>query len=466
MIGRQHRVELRFLWQDWRMLFLPALILLICVPPFLVGLQESSRVAGEFQQIEGRERDRWLNQNAKNPHSADHFGTWVFKPISPLATLDQGITPYAGRMVRIEAHVFNDAVFQASQDSNPQMRSGFSSVGGLIQLLLPLVMLILGFAAFSSDKERGTIRLALGNGASPRRWVMARLSALAFVSALSICIPLALLGVIAILNGSAAGWHAGVRLLLWLVTNLVYANIFLLLGMGISLISSSIRTALAAVLLVWLLMCIAIPRVSGAAVENIAPTPSYQQTKAAIDRESKAFNAAEVSARRERHFLRQHGAENAEDLPVDLRGAMLHARDQHDYAVLDRHFGTFFEQMEQQDRVFGLAGLLSPKIAVEAASEAITGNDFANHVRFVWAAEHYRRLLSDTMNEVLMETPQAAGQTIKTGREVWEQVPPFDYQPVPVAQSLQQALAPLILLLVWLGLASAAVYVLAGRMKP
>ena len=466
MSGQQRNFELRLLLQNRGMLLLPLLLLIICLPPFISSLQESRNVSSEFSEITVRERERWLNQNPKNPHSADHFGTWVFKPVSPLSPLDQGVAPYLGRMVRVEAHVFNDAVFQAAQDSNPLMRSGFSSVSGVIQLLLPLVMLILGFAAFSSDKERGTIRLALGNGASPRRWVGARIAALGAASAVSICIPLALLGIAALAYSSGPEWQPMLRLALWLMFHLVYAAIFLLLGMAISLVCGTLRAALAAVLLVWFLMCIAIPRLTGAAVELIAPTPSYQQTRAAIDAETKAFNAAEVSAEREQAFLEANGVERAEDLHVDLRGAMFQARDDHDYAVFDNHFGRFFGELEQQEAVYGLTGALSPKSAVEAVSEAVSGNDFANHVRFVWAAEHYRRLLSDTMNEVLLESPQAAGQTIKTGREVWERVPPFEYHPLSVAGSLRQVLPPLFLLVGWFVLAASFVFVLAGRMKP
>lgn len=462
----QRAAELRFLTQDRRVWLLPLLLLLVCLPPFLSVLQEARGIASEFDAIASEERSRWLNQNPKNPHSADHFGTWVFKPVSPLSPLDQGLSPYLGRMVRVEAHVFNDAVFQAAQDSNPLMRSDFSSVSGVIQLLLPLAMLILGFASFSGDKERGTIRLALGNGASPRGWVGARLAALALVSAISIAVPLAVLGLVALGSMAGTGWQPGARLVLWLLAYLVYANIFLLLGIAISLVCGTLRTALTAVLLAWFALCIAIPRISTAAVEHLAPTPSYQQTRASIDAETRAFNAAEISAEREQAFIERYGVERAEDLPVDLRGAMLHARDQHDYEVLDRHFGRFFTELEQQERLFGLAGLFSPKTTLEAVSEAVTGNDLANHLRFIWAAEHYRRVLSDTMNDVLMATPQAAGETLTAGREVWERVPPFDYAPLPVARSLGQAAAPLALLLAWLAAMSVLVFVLAGRMKP
>ena len=55
---------------------------------------------------------------------------------------------------------------------------------------------------------------------------------------------------------------------------------------------------------------------------------------------------------------------------------------------------------------------------------------------------------------------QAKGETIKTGREVWEQVPPFEYRPLTVQQSLASAWAPLLFLLFWLVAAGALVFAL------
>jgi len=464
--GHLRRVELGFLLRDARVRWVFLAFVLLCLPAFILALQDTRRVSAEFQQITAVERDRWLNQSPKNPHSADHFGTWVFKPVSPLSPLDRGIMPYLGQMVRIEAHVFNDAVFQSVQDANSGSRSGVSSVADITQILLPLLMFVLGFAVFAADRERGTIRLALGNGTSPAKWVAARLWATSIIAAVAILLPLAILGSVSVLAAEGAGWQPWLRLVLWVLAHALYGGIFLLLGFAISLASKTVRSALTAALLAWVVLCIAVPRASTAFVEFISPTPSYQDTRTAIERETRAFNAAEIASTREQEFLQSYGAERAEDLPVDLRGAMLHARDEHDNRVFDKWFGQFFSELEAQDRVFGWMGIVSPKNALEAVSEAITGNDFANHTSFVWAAETYRRNLSETMNGVLMASPQKEGVTIKTSREVWEEVPPFDHQPRTVWQALGGVLVPAGILLGWLLAATILVYRLSRRMKP
>ena len=466
MSGQLRHIELGFLLRDARVRWVFAIFVLLCLPAFILALQDTKRVSAEFEQITAVERDRWLNQSPKNPHSADHFGTWVFKPVSPLSPLDRGVTPYLGQMVRIEAHVFNDAVFQSVQDANAGSRSGFSSIADITQTLLPLLMFLLGFAAFAADRERGTIRLALGNGASPASWVAARLGAMAVIACLATLLPLVVLGSVSVLAADGAGWQPWLRLVLWLLAQAVYGGIFLLLGFAISLASKTVRSALIAALLAWVVLCIAVPRASTAFVELASPTPSYQDTRIAIERETRAFNEAEISATREQEFLARYGAERAEDLPVDLRGAMLHARDEHDNLVFDKWFGKFFAELAAQDRVFGWTGIASPKNALEAVSEAITGNDFANHTSFVWAAEAYRRNLSDTMNKVLMASPQKEGVTIKTSQEVWAEVPPFSHRPRSVWQALGGVMVPVSILLGWFLVAAIAVYWLSRRMKP
>ncbi|RYE66238.1 MAG: DUF3526 domain-containing protein, partial [Oxalobacteraceae bacterium] len=368
----------------------------------------------------------------------------MFKPVSPLSPMDQGLSPYLGQMVRVEAHVFNDAVFQSVQDENALSRGGFTSVADVTQILLPLFMFVLGFASFAADRERGTIRLALGNGASARKWVGSRLWAMTAVAGVTIVVPLTMLGAVALFNTDTADWHAWLRLALWVAFHVVYGFVFLLFGMIVSLVSKTVRAALIAALLAWVSLCIVIPRASTALVETVAPTPSYQQTRIAIERQTREFNEAEAAAMREQDFLASHGVTRAEDAPVDVRGAMLHARDEHDNNVFDREFGRFFAELAAQDRLFGWTALASPKNAVEAISEAVTGNDFGNHTSFVWSAEGYRRNLSDTMNQVLMASPQKEGETIKTSRDVWEKIPPFEHGPRSVWQSLGDVAAPII----------------------
>ncbi|MEZ0250604.1 MAG: ABC transporter permease subunit, partial [Methylobacteriaceae bacterium] len=185
--------ELALFLHDVRLRWIGAVLVLLLAVAGLGAWRDAVRYGAEVDAVTAAERARWLGQDAKNPHSADHFGIWVFKPSSPLAVLDPGSEPYTGRMVRVEAHVFNDAVYRAVQDAGPLARAGLGSVADIVGLVVPLAAILLGFSAFAADRERGTLRLALGNGIAPGRLFADRFAAM--TAALVLVIGLPLLGI-------------------------------------------------------------------------------------------------------------------------------------------------------------------------------------------------------------------------------------------------------------------------------
>mgnify|MGYP006144507205 CR=1 FL=1 len=98
----------------------------------------------------------------------------IFLPLMvPLAVLAPGIEPFVGLAVWLEAHKRNEMIFRPSQDAHPIMR-GATSVGQLLELLGPLFAILLGFTGFAQDRQRGTLRMAMGNGGRPARMLLVR----------------------------------------------------------------------------------------------------------------------------------------------------------------------------------------------------------------------------------------------------------------------------------------------------
>jgi ABC-2 type transport system permease protein len=466
MMLRLLRLELALLLDDWLVRWIAAALFALMLVTFSISLREASHTSAEATRTTALERQRWLGQDPKNPHSAAHYGIWAFKPSSPLATLDPGVEPYVGRMIRIEAHRYNDALYRSAQDRSPLARGGSTTVADIVHLVVPLAAILLSFGTFAADRERGTLRMALGNGVNSGRLLLARFGALAVVTALIIGIPSMLLGSIAIGRLGVAEWEAWQRLLAWTLTQVAYAMFFLLLGLLASLLAKTSRAALSACLLSWVIVCILVPRVATTLIERVAPTPLYSETRARIEDQIKLYNRADLHQQRQQAILEQYGVTDARDLPIDLRGAMMHDREQHDYGVFDRELGAFLARLERQDTLQGLAGVFSPMIAVQAASAGLAGSDFRRHNDFLRAAENYRRVLSDTMNLDLVAHPTQDGRAYLATREVWETVPPFVYEPAPFRQSLQETATPLALLGLWLVATGVVTSLAARRIKP
>lgn len=466
MSGSSYAAELALLWRDARLRWVSAILLLSLIATFAAGLRESERYAAESRRITEVERARWLHQDPKDPHSADHFGLWVFKPAAPLATLEPGIDPYVGRMIRIEAHIFNDAIFRSSQDATPLARAGGTNVSDIVQLIVPLLVILLGFASFAADRERGTLRMALGNGVQPLRLMLGRFAALLTVVTLVVGLPLLMLGTIAIVSLDAASAQAFARLGLWVLVQLLYAAVFLALVMTVSLAARTAQQALAVSLLGWVVICVVIPRAAALGVDSIEPHPSYQEARARIDAQVKEFNTAEANHGRESELLKRFQVTTIDELPVDMRGTLMDERETHTHAVLDRELGGFFAKLKRREWLYGLAGLLSPRAALQTLSASLAGTDYARHIDFVNVSESYRRNLSRTMNGELIRNPQRGGTRYVAAQSTWELVPKYSYLPASLLRSLREAAWPLSLLILWAGVSAWIALRLARQVMP
>lgn len=462
MTGSIFRFELALLRQDSRVLWIAILLAMLLALSFATALHETLTTSAEQQRIAKEERARWLAQPDKNPHTAAHYGIWAIKAASPLRLLDPGVEPFVGAALKLEAHRRHETVFRPRQDGDPIQRAGTGHVAGLLQLLAPLAAILLGFTAFAVDRERGTLRVALGNGASPQRLLAARFAALLAVVTVFVVGPALLLSLLAWWILPDAGWQVGARLIAWLLTYLGYATIFLLISMAVSLVAKSARAALTILLVVWALLCIAAPRLASAWVENHAPLPSYQATRAQIEAENTAYDSAENWAARRQATIRAHTVTREEDVPVDLRGAQLVDSERHGWGVFDRLLGGFYDQVQRQDDLYGLTGLVSPAIGVIVASAGIAGTDFRQHRAYLDDAEYYRRDLVMRMNVELRDHPVRKGEAHKGGHKLWADVAAFVNRPVPFTRVLSSLAAPLGALLLWL-LAAACAAILATR---
>src|SRR5690606_31590324 len=139
-------------------------------------------------QVAQAERERWLGQGEKDPHTAAHYSVYAFKPAPALAALEQGVEPCVGQAIWLEAHAPNDALYRPQGDASALQRMASIGPAGLIIGFAPLVAFLLTFATLAQERERGTLRLSLGAASSARRIVTAK--ALACWLLLLICLAL------------------------------------------------------------------------------------------------------------------------------------------------------------------------------------------------------------------------------------------------------------------------------------
>jgi ABC-2 type transport system permease protein len=113
---------------------------------FLYALFTVALVSGVLYYTEARQTQeaaqtasyqQWLDQGAKNPHGAAHYGFYAFKPTPPMAILDKGVEGFLGQVVWLEAHNQNEVKQREANDAGTIVRFGNLSVGFLWQFLMP-----------------------------------------------------------------------------------------------------------------------------------------------------------------------------------------------------------------------------------------------------------------------------------------------------------------------------------------
>jgi ABC-2 type transport system permease protein len=155
--------------RDGRFRVLGAIVLAISLVSLAAGWKHYRDVQQQHAQAQAATRAQWLNQTAKNPHSAAHYGVYAFKPKTRLSMIDTGVDPYVGVAAWLEAHKQNEFKYRPAQDRTAVQRFGELTAAEGFLFLLPLFIVLVTFNALSGEREQGTLRQLLSLGVKPWR---------------------------------------------------------------------------------------------------------------------------------------------------------------------------------------------------------------------------------------------------------------------------------------------------------
>lgn len=459
------QLELTILRRDrrawWSLVALAVLVLL----SFAAITSDTLRLEQDKQRVAAAERARWVGQGEKDPHSAAHYSIFAFKPSPPLGSLDPAVGPFVGQTVYLEAHHQNDMLYRPQQNASLLQRIGFASPAALITGFGPLVVFLLAFTLVAQDRERGTMRLALGAALRPRTIVGAKTLAVWSAAAGLLVLPTAIVSLVWLGVGGRMDGDVLLRTLAWVSVMATYLALLSAIGVAVSLRMDNARLALTALFGVWILFSLALPRVASGVVETVWPLPSSQSVRQQMADEAPAFWSDEVNDRNRAALLERYGVSRIEDIP-NPRMAELDLVERHSHEVFDRVLGDFYGKVATQDRMFATLGLLSPTIAAQVSSASAAGSDFSHHRHFIDGAEQYRRDLVNRMNADGM-AHRAHGKERHTNDErLWSQVPEFAYPAPPLGRLSSTALPAFAALLLWLALAGLVLVLASRRMRP
>jgi ABC-2 type transport system permease protein len=452
-----------------------ALVLLSAVAA-LTSAAQMQQERGLRQSLQIETDALFEAQPARHPHRMVHYGTYAYRPIGPLAAFDPGIDPYTGTTLYLEGHRQNSATFGAVRENSSLMRFGQLTPAFVLQALVPLLLVFLGFSTITRDRESGALRQLRLHGAGSASILLGKGLALSAVALIALAPALAALGWI----GTAFPAEASAAALLG-AGFAVYLLVWVALIVAVSALALSSRASLVALVAVWAFMAVIAPRGAAEFASRIEPLPSRAETDLQLAAELRTLgdshNADDpfFAAFRAR-TLAQHGVSRVEDLPFNFRGALSAEGEALTSRLFDEYFARSAAKQRAQSETIAALGLLSPAIAVRRVSMAGAGTDLETHLRFLQQAEAYRFDLIQRLNRLHRDLltfeedarrsrdPEAERRT-RVDALNWADMPDFRFSPTSPAERRTQMHAALATLAGWLAFGLVLCVVAARRLQ-
>jgi ABC-2 type transport system permease protein len=241
-----------------------------------------------------------------------------------------------------------------------------------------------------------------------------------------------------------------------------------LLALLISLFAPRPREALLAGLSLWVLLCVALPRIAADQLQRNQPLPTRVATDIGVQKALAAIGDSHdpddpyFSAFREQ-VLQRYGVQRIEDLPVNYGGLVMLEGERLTSELFQQQMQALQAIEQSQSESLAALGWLSPLLALRPASMQLSGTDAGTHRAFLAQAERHRFAFVQALNTLhAEEIQQADDRAQKLSRDTWATLPRFEF--VPPALSLDaNLLRALGVLLLWVVLLAIALPLSAAR---
>jgi len=416
-----------------------------------------------YQRLHYKEmvRQQWLAKPDKHPHRMAHYGYLAFREKHELSFFDFGIESFAGVSIFLEAHKQNSVNFSEAGFSNGMLRFGEISVAMVLQLLVPLLIIFLGYNSISAERESGTLKILLCQNVTWKKLLWGKTLGLIGVC-LSIFIPLMMLTIV--LWASLSNWNistdASLRLIILILSYSVYFFIVAAITVLVSAFQNSSKSALTTLLACWILMMIILPRIAQAVGGRLYPTPSKIEFADAI--------ASDVSKQGDSHdpndahyasikdsLLKAYQVDDVKKLPFNYGGYIMAEGEKITAGIYSSHQQKLNNTFIKQNSLVAFTGLLNPYLSLKQISMSLTSSDFNTYVDFQAQAEAYRYGLAQKMNKLQIDkisniSPDEHDKPLSINKSNWAAQPDFNYQFKKLPEIMIKQLFALSSLSLWL----------------
>lgn len=452
------RNELRAMLRDRTAIAGIALLTLLAIAATVVSTHHMQSAAEHRARQQAAAQQAFDAQPDRHPHRVVHYGHFVYRLPSALAAFDPGVDPYTGSSMFLEGHRQNTANFGDVMQSSILTRFGQLTPAFVLQILAPLVLVFLGHGVLAHERERGTLRQLMLQGASLRAIVFGKLAALWLVSVVFM-LP-AFIGLSLLASAPGASFAVAAALMLGYA---LYLGSWCTFIAAASALLTRRRDALLMLVAAWAVSALLVPRVAPDLAYAAFPLPDRLQTEVSTGRDLRALGNSHnpddpyFGAFR-RQVLAKYAVDRIEDLPVNYKGLLAVEGERLTSALFNDYADQSAQIQHAQNTLVGRFALFSPSIALRQLSMSAASTDLSSHLRFLSQAEAHRYTMVQRLNQLQADgvtysddtaTDAGADQRKRVDRSHWREIPHFAFKPASAAQVMQAMLPGLLALLGW-----------------
>tara|TARA_X000000950_G_scaffold277389_1_gene366710 strand:+ start:3898 stop:5301 length:1404 start_codon:yes stop_codon:yes gene_type:complete len=442
--------EWKMFLRDKLFVFSTAFFIFSLLVVVLLGTIQNRKQQNYRNEAQEHVRNQWDSLEAMNPHSAAHYGSYAFKPLSVLNSMDSGINDFTGNVIKLEGHVQNEIVYSEASQALSISKFGKLKSSLILQYVIPLFLIFLAYGSITSEKETQRVKLLVLQGISITKLTFAKSLSIWMYGFLLLVTTVAIQSMINVTDLELFS-----RLMLIIVSYGFYYYIISSLTVYFSAILKNNTSALSSILAIWIMWTIFLPKIWGNTVEKIHPLPSRQNLKADMkeDRSKGIDGHNPRDQRREdlkEKILEEYGVDSLKNLPINFDGIVMQKDEEYGDQVWDKHFGNNYNILSKQKFMYQLSGFLNPFASLQSTSMGFCGTDMIHHLDFLRKSENYRRYLIKTLNDA-----HAFGGS-KTGDWGWtvdssffKSVEGFAYVTPKINEKIKYYFIDLVALLFW-----------------
>ncbi|MCG8314722.1 MAG: DUF3526 domain-containing protein, partial [Pseudomonadales bacterium] len=380
-------------WRYWQrsklgLIALLTLLVLLLATIFSTAQRMTTETA-QREHFQVTAESTFRDQPARHPHRMVHYGHYVTRVPSPLSIIDPGIDPYAGTIIFLEGHRQNSAAFSPRYSSAQAGPFTELTPALVYQILVPLLLVFVGFSIISREREAGTHLLLLTMATTPLQLWLGKVLALVGVGLITL-IPL-----VACLFYTFIVGENGLICLTFFAGYALYLLFWVLLVCCISTLVNRSSLSLSALLVIWLLFCAIIPKLASSTVDAVVPLDGKVardlEVVKALREVGDGHNANDPAFKQLRaQLLEQHNVSSLEELPFNFRGRIAQLAEAELTDIINGFAKVQQQQEKNQARIVHWFGVLSPALATRSFSVVTAGTDLNNLHLFLQGAESLR----------------------------------------------------------------------------